>query len=70
MKIELSDDAVDDIVCATIKEHIKFCKKNIKDLKALQKKETLKSFQADDLLYNVQTLQSLQSVYAYFGGNL
>jgi hypothetical protein len=70
MKIELSDDAVEDIVCATLKEHIKYCKKNIKDLTAKRKAGGLKDFEEEDLIHNMTMLNSLKDVHGYFGGNL
>ena len=70
MKIEIDNDTIDDIVCATLKEHIKYASKNIKDLKAKQKQGQLKDFELQDLGHNTQMLASLKDVYGYFGGNL
>ena len=67
MKIELDDETVERIVCATIKEHMKYAKKNIKDLK---KKSSLKDFEAEDLGHNEKMLAAFQEVYGYFGGDL
>ena len=68
MKIDLSDAVVDDVVCATLKAHIKYTKRSIKELKA--KKGKLYSHQEDDLCNDMQLLESMEHVYAYFGGNL
>jgi ABC-type Zn uptake system ZnuABC Zn-binding protein ZnuA len=67
MKIELSDEAIEDIVCATLKEHMKYLKKNIKELK---KKGKLASHEEHDLGHDVKMLASMEDVYGYFGGNL
>lgn len=67
MKIELSDEAIEDIMCATLKEHIKYAKKNIRDLNA---KKNLKDFEEEDLIHNMTMLVSLKAVYEYFGGDL
>lgn len=68
MKIELSDEAIEDIVCATLSEHMKYLKKNIKDLK--KKKGSLEPHQAQDLGHDVKMLAAMEDVYGYFGGNL
>jgi hypothetical protein len=67
MKIELSDEAIEDIVCATLSEHMKYMKKNIKELK---KKGKLEPFQQQDLGHDVAMLAAMEEVYGYFGGNL
>lgn len=67
MKIELNDEAIEDIVCATLKEHMKYLKKNIKELKKQKKLET---FQQLDLGHDVSMLAAMEEVYNYFGGNL
>lgn len=70
MKIDLDDDTVEGIVCATLKEHIKYTKKNIKELTAKQKAKKLQAFEEEDLNHNMTMLQSLKDVHAYFGGDL
>jgi hypothetical protein len=67
MKIELSDEAIEDIVCGTLKEHMKYMKKNIK---ALKKMDELQPFQMQDLGHDVKMLAAMEEVYGYFGGNL
>lgn len=67
MNIELDDEVTDTIVCATIKEHMKYMRKNIKELK---KKKNLESHQLADLGYDVSMLAAMEQVYGYFGGNL
>lgn len=67
MKIELSDEAVEDIVCATLKEHMKYMRKNIKEFKKMSK---LKEFQEQDLGHDVAMLAAMEKVHAYFGGDL
>ena len=68
MKIELSDEAIEDIMCATLDEHMKYMKKNIKELK--KKKGALEPYQAQDLGHDVKMLAAMEEVYGYFGGNL
>ena len=70
MKIELDDETVEGIVCATIKEHLKYAKKNVKDLRAKQRKTGLKDFEEDDLAHNENMQDALGRVYGYFGGYL
>ena len=67
MKIELSDDAIEDIVCATLKEHMKYLKKNIKEH---NKKSKLTPWEEQDLSHDLNMLHSMKEVYGYFGGNL
>ena len=67
MKIELDDETIDSIVCATLKSHIKYCKDNIK---SLRKTPDLKDYQKEDLSNNIETLAALEVAYNYFGGNL
>lgn len=70
MKIELDDDTIDNIVCATIKEHLKYAKKNVKELRAKKKKSGLKEYEQDDLTHNEDMQDALGRVYGYFGGYL
>lgn len=67
MKIEFSDEAIEVIMCETLKEHMKYMKKNIKELK---KKGKLEPFQKEDLGHDVAMLAAMEEVYGYFGGNL
>lgn len=64
MKLELDDEVTDAIVVATLKEHLKYAKKNIKDLRKMKKLET---YQAEDLGINVKLVDSLEDVLHYFG---
>lgn len=64
MKLELDDEVTDAIVVATLKEHLKYAKKNIKDLRKMKKLET---YQAEDLGNNVKLVDSLEDVLHYFG---
>lgn len=67
MNIELSDEAVEDIVCSALREHMKYMKKNIKELK---KKKNLEAYQQQDLGHDVSMLAAMEEVHEYFGGNL
>lgn len=64
MKIELDDEVTDAIVVATLREHLKYAKKNIKDLRKMKKLET---YQAEDLGNNVKLVDSIEDVLHYFG---
>lgn len=65
MKLELDDDVTDAIVSATLKEHMKYLKKNIKELK---KKKRIPNSQAIDLIYDQNLLEAMEIVREYFGG--
>lgn len=67
MLLELNDDVADEIVCATIKQSMKFLKKDIKELKA---KKNLEAYQKEDLGNNIHVLAALEIAYDYYGGNL
>ena len=67
MKLDLDDEITDAIVCATLKEHMKYIKKNIKELK---KKPKLESYQKEDLGNDVKILANMEEVFNYFGGAL
>lgn len=64
MKLELDDEVTDAIVVATLKQHLKYAKKNIKDLRKMKK---LESFQAEDLGNNIKLADSIEDVLHYFG---
>jgi hypothetical protein len=64
MKIELADETIEQIVTATLNEHLKYAKDSVKKLK---KKKNLKSFELEDLGYNTQLIDSIEIVKKYFG---
>ena len=65
MKLELDDVVTDAIVVATLKEHMKYLKTNIKNHK---KRDKLEPFQAQDLGNDTKMLAAMKEVYGYFGG--
>jgi hypothetical protein len=67
MILELDDEVADSIVCSTIKQSMKYLKKDIKTLKA---KKNLENFQKEDLGHNIHVLAALEIAYDYYGGNL
>lgn len=67
MKLELDDEVTDAIVCATLKEHMKYLKKNIKELK---KEKKLSPHRQQDLGHDVSMLAAMEEIHNYFGGNL
>lgn len=67
MKLELDDEVTDAIVVATLKEHIKYAKKGIKELK---KKKKLAPYEQQDLGSYVHLLEAMETVNRYFGSEL
>jgi hypothetical protein len=68
MKVDLSTEVLDGLVYAALKEHVRYVKKNIKELNALNKDAGLKPYQADDLANEILLLDSMKRVLTYFGG--
>ena len=66
--MKLDSDIVDAICRDALKDHIGLIKKQIKDLR--KHKGKLAEFQAQDLGNYVQTLDAMELVYDYFGGNV
>jgi hypothetical protein len=67
MNIEIGDETADKIVLTNLKECIDYIKKDIKNLKKINKRE---KYQDEDLSNDQELLPHLEAVYEYFGGNL
>jgi polysaccharide pyruvyl transferase WcaK-like protein len=67
MNIEIGDETADKIVLTNLKECIDYIKKDIKNLKKINKRE---KYQDEDLSNDQELLPHLEAVYDYFGGNL
>lgn len=64
--MKLNSDIVDAICKEALKDHIKIHKESIAKLR---KKKKLEPHQAEDLGNQISTLDSLEVVYNYFGGD-
>jgi len=67
MNIEIDGEVADKIVQTNLKECIDYIKKDIKNLKKINKRE---KYQDEDLSNDQELLPHLEAVYDYFGGNL
>jgi len=67
MNIEIGDEIADKIVQTNLKDSIDGIKRDIKNLKKINKRE---KYQDEDLSHNEELLPHLEAVYDYFGGNL
>ena len=64
--MKLSSDIIDEICKESLKFHIEIQRNSIAELR---KKKKLKPHQAEDLGNQISTLDSLEVVYNYFGGD-
>jgi len=67
MNIEIGDEIADKIVQTNLKDSIDGIKRDIKNLKKINKRE---KYQDEDLSDDQELLPHLEAVYDYFGGNL
>ena len=67
MNIEIGDEIADKIVQTNLKDSIDGIKRDIKNLKKINKRE---KYQDEDLSHDEELLPHLEAVYDYFGGNL
>ena len=63
MKLDIDDAISDAIVRSSLKEHMKYLKKNVKELSA---KKSLTPFQKTDLLQDLTLLNAMKEVHNYF----
>lgn len=68
MKIDLTDDQIDDIVLYEMKRHSKILDSNISDLKKRRKK--LQKFEKEDLARYEEVLESMNVMIGYYGSHL
>lgn len=63
MKLDIDDAISDAIVRSSLKEHMEYLKKNVKELSA---KKSLTPFQETDLLQDLTLLNAMKEVHNYF----
>lgn len=63
MKLDIDDAISDAIVRSSLREHMKYLKKNVKELSA---KKSLTPFQETDLLQDLTLLNAMKEVHNYF----
>ena len=67
IKIQIDSDIADGIVCASLMQNIYDLREDIAALKKIKK---LKEYQRQDLADYVITLNAIEEVFDYYGGNL
>ena len=67
IKIQIDSDIADGIVCASLMQNIYDLREDIAALKKIKK---LKEYQRRDLVDYVITLNAIEEVFDYYGGNL
>ena len=67
MNVEIDPETADGIVCASVKETIEYLRKDIAVLKKVKKAE---DYQKRDLAEQIRTLDAMEEVFDYYGGNL
>ena len=67
IKIQIDSDVADGIVCASLIQNIYDLREDIAALKKIKK---LKEYQRQDLADYVITLNAIEEVFDYYGGNL
>lgn len=67
IKIQIDSDVADGIVCASLMQNIYDLREDIAALKKIKK---LKEYQRRDLVDYVITLNAIEEVFDYYGGNL
>ncbi len=65
MKIDVSDEFLDELVVSSLRESISMLKDEIKRLK---NKKRLADYEKEDLADSILHLDGLQKAYAYYGG--
>ena len=67
MKVEIDADTADGIVRASIKETIEYLRE---DIAILKKKKKLEDYQKLELGELIVSLDAMEKVFDYYGGNL
>ena len=67
MNVEIDPDTADGIVVASVKQTIEYLRQDIADLKKVKKAE---DYQKRDLAEQIRTLDAMEEVFDYYGGNL
>jgi hypothetical protein len=68
MKINLTDDQIDDVVLYEMKRHSELLKSSISDLK--KRRRRLQKFEKEDLARFEEVLKSMNIMLGYYGSNL
>jgi hypothetical protein len=68
MKINLTDDQIDNVVLYEMQRHSELLKSNISDLKRRKKK--LQKFEKEDLARFEEVLESMNVLLSYYGSHL
>ena len=67
MNVEIDPETTDGIVRASVKQTIEYLRNDIAVLKKVKKAE---DYQKRDLAEQVRTLDAMEEVFNYYGGNL
>ena len=67
MNIEIDPETADGVVRASLKESIEYLREDIAVLKKVKKRE---DYQHRDLSEQIRTLEAMEEVFDYYGGNL
>lgn len=67
MKIDLTDDQIDDVVLFEMQRHANLLKNHIADLKRRKKK--LQKFEKEDLARFEEVLSSMKIIIGYYGSS-
>ena len=67
MNVEIDPETADGIVVASVKQTIEYLRQDIAVLKKVKKAE---DYQKRDLAEQIRTLDAMEEVFDYYGGNL
>ena len=67
MNVEIDPETADGIVRASVKQTIEYLRQDIAVLKKVKKAE---DYQKRDLAEQIRTLDAMEEVFDYYGGNL
>jgi hypothetical protein len=67
MNVEIDPETADGIVVASVKQTIEYLRKDIAVLRKVKKAE---DYQKRDLADQIRTLDAMEEVFDYYGGNL
>lgn len=67
MNVEIDPETADGIVRASVKQAIEYLRQ---DIDVLRKVKKTKDYQKRDLADHIRTLDAMEEVFDYYGGNL
>lgn len=67
IKIELTDDQIDDVVLDEMKRHSELLKSNVSSLK---RKRSRASYEQEDLERYTEVLEAMKVIFGYYGSHL